>query len=718
MKPLSPEAIAVIEGRHADPFRYLGPQVEDGRPVLRVFIPDAMRITALWTTGRETPLTKIHPSGLFSGDCADIDIRYRLRVEFEGAIVEIEDPYRFPPLLTDYDLHLLAEGSHFQLYDRLGAHPIECDGVAGVSFAVLAPDAQRVSVVGDFNSWDGRRHMMRVRGNGYWEIFAPAAGAGDKYKFEIRGSQGQILPLKSDPVAFAAELRPQTASIVVDTRSIPKPCAAPADCNSVHAPISIYEVHLGSWRRRSHGGHRWLTYRELADELPEYVRGMNFTHVEFLPITEHPFDGSWGYQPTGFFAPTSRHGTPAEFANLVDACHRAGLGVILDWVPGHFPDDAHGLAQFDGTALYEHADPRQGRHLDWGTLIFNHGRIEVQNFLIANALFWLDRYGIDGLRVDAVASMLYLDYSRPTGEWIPNRQGGRENLEAVAFLKRFNTEVYGRFPNAATIAEESTSWPQVSRPVHHDGLGFGYKWNMGWMNDTLDFISRDPIHRKHHHQSITFGMLYAYFENFVLPLSHDEVVHGKRSLLGRMPGDEWQRFANLRTYYGFMFGHPGKKLMFMGSEFAQEREWRHDHSLDWHLLEKPFHSGLQALVRDLNHLYRTVPALHHFDCDGSGFEWLILDDIDNSVFAWLRKGRRIHDRCLVVVNFTPQLHRDYRVPIKDGGTWREVLNTDSSFYGGSNAGNAGLVRCNAGSSGSELRLVIPPLATIFLVPEP
>src|SRR5712671_2647799 len=717
MKPLSPEAIAVIEGRHADPFRYLGPQVEDGRPVLRVFIPDAMRITALWTTGRETPLTKIHPSGLFSGDCADIDIRYRLRVEFEGAIVEIEDPYRFPPLLTDYDLHLLAEGSHFQLYDRLGAHPIECDGVAGVSFAVLAPDAQRVSVVGDFNSWDGRRHMMRVRGNGYWEIFAPAAGIGDKYKVEIRGSQGRMLPLKSDPVAFAAELRPQTASIVVDARSIAKPCAAPAGCNSVHAPISIYEVHLGSWRRRSHGGHRWLTYRELADELPEYVRGMNFTHVEFLPVTEHPFDGSWGYQPTGFFAPTSRHGTPAEFANLVDACHRAGLGVLLDWVPGHFPDDAHGLAQFNGTALYEHADPMQGRHLDWNTLIYNFGRSEVANFLLASGLFWLDRYHVDGLRVDAVASMLYLDYSRPEGGWIPNRYGGRENIEAIAFLRRFNSEVFSQFPNATTVAEESTAWPMVSQPVDIGGLGFGYKWNMGWMHDTLDYISKDPIYRKHQHGQITFGLYYAFSENFVLPLSHDEVVHGKRSILGRMPGDDWQRFANLRAYFGFMFGHPGKKLLFMGGEFGQESEWRHDHALDWHLLEQPRHAGIQSLVRDLNRLYRLLPALHELDCEPAGFEWLVQDDADRSVFVWLRKGRETRERCLVVVNFTPVVYRDYRVRVPFPGTWTEVLNTDTAQYGGSDVGNKGPVNTLDHDMMTEVSLVVPPLAAIFLVPE-
>ena len=645
-------------------------------------------------------------------------MRYRLRVRFREAVVELDDPYRFPPVLSDFDLYLLGEGSHLQLYDKLGAHPIEHDGVSGVAFAVLAPNAKRVSVVGDFNSWDGRRHAMRVRGNGFWEIFLPGVRPGDKYKFEIIGPQGELLPLKSDPVAFAAELRPQTASIVVDVQSIQAATPAPRGCNSLNAPISIYEVHLGSWRRRPEDGGRWLTYRELADELPAYVRGLNFTHVEFMPITEHPFDGSWGYQATGQFAPTSRFGSPADFAALVDACHRAGLGVILDWVPGHFPDDAHGLAQFDGTALYEHADPRQGRHLDWGTLIYNHGRTEVANFLIASALFWLERYGLDGLRVDAVASMLYLDYSRADGDWIPNKHGGRENLEAIAFLKRFNTEVFGRFPAATTIAEESTAWPMVSRPVHHGGLGFGYKWNMGWMNDTLDFISKDPIHRKYHHHQITFGLLYAFYENFILPLSHDEVVHGKRSILGRMPGDDWQRFANVRAYYGFMFGHPGKKLLFMGSEFAQEREWQHDHSLDWHLLEKPQHAGVQALVRDLNALYRSVPALHALDCEGSGFEWLVLDDANNSVFAWMRKGRDDRERCLVVVNFTPQLHQSYRIPVPFAGRWREVLNTDAAVYGGSNAGNAGSAsQFETATAGTTCELVVPPLATIFLVPD-
>lgn len=717
MTVLTPDAVAVIDGCHADPFRYLGPHVDGGRGVLRVFLPDAIKVSAIWADGRETSLDRIHERGLFLGPRPIDETRYRLRVRFREATIEIEDPYRFPPILSDLDLHLLGEGNHLQLYDKLGAHPCTLDGVAGVAFAVFAPNARRVSVVGDFNLWDGRRHAMRVRGNGFWEIFLPAVGPGDKYKFEILGPDGRLLPLKSDPVAFANELRPRTASIVVDPTSIVPPSAAPPGRNTLAAPISIYEVHLGSWRRYPEQGDRWLTYRELAEALPSYVRDLNFTHVEFLPITEHPFDGSWGYQATGQFAPTSRFGSPADFAVLVDACHRAGLGVILDWVPGHFPDDPHGLAMFDGTALYEHADPRQGRHLDWGTLIYNHGRTEVANFLIASALFWLGRYGIDGLRVDAVASMLYLDYSRPGDDWIPNQYGGRENIEAINFLKRFNTEVFGRFPDATTIAEESTAWPMVSRPVHNGGLGFGYKWNMGWMNDTLEFISKDPIYRKHHHHQITFGLYYGFSENFVLPLSHDEVVHGKRSILGRMPGDDWQRFANIRAYYGFMFGHPGKKLLFMGNEFAQEQEWRHDHSLDWHLLERPAHAGIQSLVRDLNALYRATPALHELDCDGAGFEWLIMNDFNNSVFAWLRKGKGDRERCLVVVNFTPQLLNDYCIPVPFAGAWREVLNTDAAIYGGSNAGNMGKVAGSSDDGRNYLRLVIPPLATVFLVPE-
>ena len=716
MSALSAEAHAVIEGRHADPFRYLGPHEEGDATIVRVFLPQAEGAAIVDEQGRECGLERIHEAGLFEGRTADATRRYRVRARYPGGEVELEDAYRFPPILSDLDLHLLGEGTHLHLYEKLGAHPMVLDEVAGVAFAVFAPNARRVSVVGDFNGWDGRRHAMRVRGNGLWEIFVPEAKPAHHYKYEIVGPDGRMLPLKADPLAFAAELRPNTASIVVDIDSVARPQPAPAHINALDAPISIYEVHLGSWRRRPQEGDRWLSYRELAEELPGYARDLGFTHIEFLPVSEHPFDGSWGYQPTGLFAPTSRFGTPADFAALVDACHAAGLGVLIDWVPGHFPDDPHGLCRFDGTALYEHSDPRQGRHLDWNTLVYNYGRVEIANFLLANGLFWLERYRVDGLRVDAVASMLYLDYSRPDGGWVANRLGGRENLEAVEFLRRFNTTLFARFPRATTAAEESTAWPMVSKPVEWGGLGFGYKWNMGWMHDTLGYIGKDPIYRKHHHGQILFGLHYAFSENFILPLSHDEVVHGKRSLLGRMPGDEWQRFANLRAYYGFMFGHPGKKLLFMGGEFAQEQEWRHDQSLDWHLVAQPRHAAIQRLVRDLNHLYRSLPALHALDCDAAGFEWLVMHDSDRGVFAWLRKGRHTHERCLVVVNFTPQIYLDCRIKVPFSGRWHEVLNTDSAHYGGSNVGNGGGVDTLSGEI-PEVSLVVPPLAAIFLVPQ-
>ncbi len=714
MRELAPAARDIIAGRHADPFSYLGPHSENGATVVRAYLPNAQRVVAVGDSG-EHELKQIDPAGLFTGPL-DGSQHYRLRARFGDVEVELEDPYRFPPVLSDYDLYLLGEGNHLRMYEKLGAHPMEIEGVAGVGFVVWAPNARRVSVVGDFNYWDGRRHAMRVRGNGYWEIFVPGVRAGDKYKYEILTRAGETLPQKADPVGFAGEMRPATASLVLDTRTMPQPQAAPDHVNALDAPMSIYEVHLGSWRKKGKHGEYWLSYRELAEQLPAYAADMGFTHVELLPVMEHPFDGSWGYQPTGLYAPTSRFGSPADFVALVDALHKAGLGVLLDWVPGHFPDDPHGLARFDGTALYEHADPRQGRHLDWGTMIYNYGRVEVTNFLLSNALFWLDRYGVDGLRVDAVASMLYLDYSRPAGQWIPNRFGGRENIDAIAFLRRTNTEVFRQFPQATTAAEESTAWPMVSRPVDWGGLGFGYKWNMGWMNDTLDYMSKDPIYRRHHHGNILFGLHYAFSENFILPLSHDEVVHGKRSILGRMPGDPWQRIANLRAYYAFMFGHPGKKLMFMGSEFAQDSEWNHDVSLPWHLTERPAHAGVQQLVRDLNKLYRATPALHALDCDAAGFEWLVADDANNSTFAWLRKGRNPAECCVVVVNFTPQVLHDYRVRVPLAGTWREVLNTDAAVYGGRNVGNGGFLATVATRDSPELHLVVPPLAAIFLVP--
>jgi 1,4-alpha-glucan branching enzyme len=712
MTMLPDEAYAIIEGRHSDPFHFLGLHRENDRAVVRAFLPEASEVEAVDSTGRAAVLRRVHEAGLFEGELPNGSTRYRLRAKFGEFTAEIEDPYRFPPILSEFDLYLLGEGTDRRLYDKLGAHPMMLEGVAGVGFAVLAPNAQRVSVVGDFNFWNPRRHPMRVRGNGYWELFIPHAAAGDRYKFEIVTRSGQTLPWKSDPLAFAAELRPATASIVYDEKNLRRPRPAPGGINALSAPMSIYEVHLGSWRRKD--GNEWLTYRELAEQLPAYVRDLGFTHVEFLPVSEHPFDGSWGYQPTGLFAPTSRFGSPEDFAALVDACHAEGIGVLLDWVPGHFPDDPHALGNFDGTALYEHSNPLQGRHLDWGTLIYNYGRTEVVNMLVSNALFWLERFAIDGLRVDAVASMLYLDYSRPAGGWIPNKYGGRENLEAISFLRRFNTEVFSNFPQSTTAAEESTAWPQVSRPVDFGGLGFGYKWNMGWMHDTLDYVSKDPVYRRYHHGQILFGLHYAFSENFILPLSHDEVVHGKRSILGRMPGDEWQRFANLRTYYAFMFAHPGKKLMFMGCEFGQEREWNHDSSLDWHLLDQPKHSGLQSVVRDLNRLYRELPALHELDCEPAGFEWVVTDDSDRNVFAWMRKGTRHRSRCLVVANFSASVYHDYRIKVPYPGAWREVLNTDAAIYGGSNVGNSGEV--TAEGLVPELSLTIPPLAAIFLVP--
>jgi len=716
MKLEDPAAQAIIGGYHADPFAYLGRHENAGRVVVRALVPDADRVGVVDESGNETALDRIDPAGLFGGTVPPPCRRYRLRAHYHDAVAEFEDAYRFPPLLSAFDLHLLGEGTHLRAYDKLGAHPLTIDGVAGVGFVVLAPNARRVSVIGDFNRWDGRCHQMRVRGSGFWEIFVPGAKAGDRYKFEIFTRQDALL-VKSDPFAFRAEVRPNTASIVFDEAALQQHGTAPADANALDRPIAIYEVHLGSWRRKTEEGDRWLTYREMARELPAYAADMGFTHIELLPVMEHPFDGSWGYQPTGLYAPTSRFGPPDDFAAFVTACHEAGLAVLLDWVPGHFPDDPHGLAGFDGTALYEHADPRQGRHLDWNTLIYNYGRREIANFLLANALFWMERYGADGLRVDAVASMLYLDYSRPTGSWVPNRFGGRENLEAIDFLRRFNTEVYGRFPHAATYAEESTAWPMVSRPVDVGGLGFGYKWNMGWMNDTLNYISKEPVHRKHHHGDINFGLHYAFSENFVLPLSHDEVVHGKRSILGRMPGDEWQRFANLRAYYGFMYGHPGKKLMFMGCEFGQEREWTHDHSLDWHLLDRPWHKGVQNLVRDLNHLYRATPALHQRDCEAAGFEWIVGDDTDQSVFVWLRKGREPHALCLFAVNFTPEVrhHYSFRVPV--AGPWREVLNTDARLYGGSNVSNDGALLAESDGDRFRLTVTLPPLAAVYFVPQ-
>lgn len=710
---------ALVNGNHADPFAVLGMHETGDGLAVRAWLPGAVSAAVIdRASGRAVAaLERIDARGLFAGAVPRRRNRfaYRLRVDWGTHTQALDDAYRFGPVLGDMDVWLLGEGTHRRPYEVLGAHPMELDGVAGVHFAVWAPNAQRVSVVGSFNNWDGRRHVMRRRAElGVWEIFVPHAASGDLYKFEIKGPDG-ALHLKADPFAFRAQLRPDTASVVHGLPPICASAAARQRANGFAAPMSIYEVHPGSWRRMPEEGDRWLTYRELAEQLIPYVKVMGFTHVELLPVSEHPFDGSWGYQPTGLYAATSRFGTPDDFRYFVDTAHANGIGVIVDWVPAHFPTDAHGLARFDGTCLYEHEDPREGFHQDWNTLIYNYGRSEVANFLIGNALFWIERYGVDGLRVDAVASMLYRDYSRAEHEWIPNRYGGRENLEAIDFLRRMNETVGAERPEAVVMAEESTSFPNVSRPVQSGGLGFQYKWNMGWMNDTLAYMREDPVNRKYHHDKLTFGMLYAFSENFVLPLSHDEVVHGKGSLLAKMPGDEWQRFANLRAYYGFMWGHPGAKLLFMGGEFAQAAEWDADRSLDWHLLQYPLHAGVQRLVRDLNLALRHENALHTLNFDASGFEWISPDDRDNSVFAFLRRGA---DGSIVVVvsNFTPVPRHDYRIGAPRAGRYREIVNSDLAEYGGSGLTN-GTLHTEAEpvhGRAQSLRLTLPPLATVML----
>ena len=714
---------AIATGRLQDPFRWLGMHVtEDGLRVI-AFDPGAATAAVLSVPDRGLfPLERVHAAGVFAAliPCRKNRFDYRLRFERDGKAWEGRDPYSFGPILSDFDAHLLAEGRHQDLYTKLGAHPMQLEGVAGIAFAVWAPNARRVSVVGDFNFWDGRRHPMRLRHRpGVWEIFIPAVEPGARYKFEIVGPAGDLQPLKADPAGFRHELPPATASIVHD---LPEPEREPAweaeraARQSPRSPIAIYEVHLGSWRRGE--GERLLSYDELARTLVPYARDMGFTHLEFLPVSEHPFTGSWGYQPIGLYAPTARFGEPAAFRRLVQSCHAAGLGVILDWVPAHFPSDPHGLRFFDGTHLYEHADPRLGLHLDWNTLIYNFGRREVANWLTANARFWLERYGVDGLRVDAVASMLYLDYSRPPDGWVPNVYGGRENLEAIALLREMNRLVAEKHPGCITVAEESTAWPGVSRPAASGGLGFSFKWNMGWMHDTLQYMAKDPVWRKHHHHLMTFGIDYAFTEDFVLPLSHDEVVHGKGSLLGKMPGDRWRKFANLRAYLGFMWTHPGKKLLFMGGEFGQEREWNHDLSLDWHLLDDPGHAGLQRLVRDLNALYRESPALHALDCEPAGFAWIEGGDTEQSVFSFERRGPK-GERAVVLANMTPVVRHDYAVGVPSDGPWRERLNTDAGIYGGTNVGNQGLAEAlpvPLHGRPASLRLTLPPLATVIFEP--
>ncbi len=722
--PLAADIRRLTEARHHDPFAVLGPHLENGRKAVRAFLPQAEAAWVLDAGGEPLPMARVAGTALFEwrGPPGTVPERYRLRWrEADGTEREAWDPYCFPPLIPDFDLHLHAEGRHRHAWRFLGANRREVDGIEGVLFGVWAPNAERVSVVGDFNAWDGRRHPMRVRGGtGVWELFVPELPEGALYKFEIRSRATGTVLLKADPYGRRFELRPANAA-VVSTRSAHRWgdeewMAARRGWDWQHAPVSIYEVHLGSWRRRPDGG--FLGYRELAERLVEHVKALGFTHIELLPVTEHPLDASWGYQTTGFFAPTARYGDPDGFRAFVDHCHRHGIGVLLDWVPGHFPRDGHALARFDGTALYEHEDPRRGEHKDWGTLIFNYGRNEVRAFLISSAVHWLEEYHLDGLRVDAVASMLYLDYSRGPGEWVPNIYGGRENLEAIDFLRELNGVTHGDHPGIIMVAEESTAWPQVTRPAWVGGLGFSMKWNMGWMHDTLHYLRHDPIHRHYHHDRLTFGLMYAFAENFVLPFSHDEVVHGKASLLHKMPGDDWQRFANLRLLYTYQWTYPGKKLLFMGNEFAQRGEWNHDAELEWHLLEHAPHQGVQKLVGDLNRLYRELPALHRHDFEQQGFEWIDCHDAAQSVISYVRRaGERL---AVVVLNFTPVVREGYRVGVPRGGRWREVLNSDSEWYGGSNVGNGGGVEAEPvpwmGRPWS-LRLTLPPLAGLILVPE-
>ena len=714
-------AHALAQGVHGDPFSVLGLHQRGRRWVLTAFVPGAEGLTVLGS--KEVPAQPVEGvPGLFVASLTKRQ-EYRLRAANAETTWEFDDPFRFGPVLGEMDEYFLGEGSVRRLWQVLGAHVITHEGVEGTHFAVWAPNAQRVSVVGDFNIWDGRRHPMRRRGQtGVWEIFVPGLGEGAAYKYEIRGPDGALMPLKADPVGFGSEHPPANASVVRrlgDAKWQDKAwMKSRAKAQNIDAAISVYEVHLGSWRRAA--GNRMLSYQELAEQLVDYVADMGFTHIELMPISEYPFDGSWGYQPIGLYAPTIRHGTPPEFRAFVDAAHRKGLGVLLDWVPGHFPTDQHGLGRFDGTPLYEHADPREGFHQDWNTLIYNYGRREVSNYLVSNALYWLEEYHLDGLRVDAVASMLYRDYSRRAGQWVPNRDGGRENYEAITILQRMNETTYGEMPGIMTVAEESTAFPGVSRPVNHGGLGFGFKWNMGWMNDTLAYAHTDPVYRRHHHRQITFGLMYAHTENFVLPFSHDEVVHGKGSMIGKMPGDEWQQFAGLRNLYGYQWAYPGKKLLFMGSEFAQRTEWNADRSLDWHLLEhggaQHLHEGVRRLVRDLNNVYRHYPALHAQDCEATGFQWLVHDDADQSVFAFVRRAP--DGACVVAVcNFTPVVRRGYRLGLPQAGTWREVINTDQAVYGGSGVGNAPVGTQPVPWHGQPQSAVmtVPPLATVLWV---
>ena len=719
------DAELLLARQHAQPHAYLGAHQDNGNVVVRAFRPAAAHVTAV-ADGTRAELERVHPGGVFEGrlEGAELPLRYTLEVDYgDSGTIEVEDPYRFLPTLGELDTYLLGEGRHEELWEKLGAHVREVEGVAGTAFSVWAPAARSVSVVGDFNYWDGRLHPMRSLGStGIWELFLPGVGAGAHYKYEILAPDGEIR-LKADPVAFETEVPPKTASVVHHPEhewADEDWLAARRRAKSLEGPMSVYEVHLGSWRLNPLEGNRPLTYLELADELSAYALDMGFTHIELLPVMAHPFTGSWGYQVTGYFAPTPRFGSPDDFREFVDRLHARGIGVILDWVPAHFPRDDFALARFDGTALYEHADPRRGAHPDWGTLVFNFGRHEVRNFLVSNALFWLREYHADGIRVDAVASMLYLDYSREEGQWVPNEYGGNEDLEAVAFLKEYNEVIHGREPGVVSAAEESTAWPGVSRPTYLGGLGFGFKWNMGWMHDTLAYFQHDPIYRRYHHHELTFSLVYAFTENFILPLSHDEVVHGKGSLLNKMPGDRWQKLANLRALYAYMWSHPGKKLLFMGQEFAQEAEWSYERSLDWHLLENPEHGGIQSLVRDLNREYKAEPALWEMDYDGTGFWWIEANAAEDNVFAFARRTKDSERVVVVAMNLSPAVRHSYRLGLPSSGRWTERMNTDSSHYGGSDQGNLGGVEAEGvGWHGQPFsaEFTLPPLGVLWLVPD-
>lgn len=716
---ITPDLQRILDACHHDPFSVLGRHnVNKTEDIIRVFLPRAEQVRIV---DGNIPLQRVGTTDIFQwqGDASQLPIRYRLSwLNDQGQRQTGHDPYCFEPILSEYDLHLFGEGKHWHAYSFLGARVIEVDGVSGVLFATWAPNAERISVVGDFNHWDGRCHPMRVRGgSGIWELFIPDLCADAVYKFEIRSNRGGQILLKSDPYGRCFELRPNTASIV--TNNIPYEwqddnwMKERAERDWLHTPLSVYEVHLGSWQLDEHGG--FLNYHELAIRLVEYVKKLGFTHIELLPITEHPFDGSWGYQTIGYYAPTSRFGTPDEFRFFVDYCHKNGIGVLLDWAPGHFPKDATGLACFDGSALYEHEDPRLGEHKDWGTLIFNYGRNEVRNFLFSSAIYWLEEFHIDGLRVDAVASMLYLDYSRNAGEWVPNMYGGRENLDAIHFVRQLNEVTHDLHPGTLIMAEESTSWPMVSRPIYLGGLGFSMKWNMGWMNDTLQYISKDPVHRHYHHDKLTFSLLYAFTENFILPFSHDEVVHGKGSMLSKMPGDEWQRFANLRLLYCYMFTHPGKKLLFMGCEFGQGNEWNHATTLDWYVLDYPLHQGIQQLVGDLNNTYCNTPALYRSDFEHHGFEWIDCNDAAQSVLVYLRRDG--DDFIITALNFTPMPRLNYRIGVPAAGIYQEIINTDSEYYGGSNLGNSGGIHSEPiqwMGRPHSIEIILPPLAGVII----